>query len=101
MGAFEEWWKSLSRPNLRLTPLHAARFAWRAAREADSKDAKIIAETLEAIDGRAIAADGPVTPTLREATNSELRSIYRAAKRIQARAIEAERGTPATKERHE
>lgn len=48
-------------------------------------DAGLIARTLEKIDDRAICADGPVTPTLREATPEELRRIYRAAKRIQKR----------------
>lgn len=50
-----------------------------------ARDAAIIARTLEAIDDRAICADGPVTPTLREATYPELRRIYAAAKRIQKR----------------
>lgn len=53
------------------------------------KDAGVIARTLEAIDDRAICADGPVTPTLREATYPELRRIYRAAKRIQKEAKDA------------
>lgn len=53
---------------------------------ADVKDAAIIARTIEAIDDRAISADGPVTPTLREATVPELRRIYQAAKRIAKRA---------------
>ena len=56
---------------------------------ADSKDAGIIARTIEAIDDRAMSADGPVTPTLREATYPELRRIYKAAKRIQKRYIGA------------
>ena len=51
----------------------------------NAADAGIIARTLERIDNRAICADGPVTPTLREATPAELRRIYRAAKRIQKR----------------
>lgn len=50
-----------------------------------AKDVGIICRTLEAIDDRAICADGPVTPTLREATHEELRRIYSAAKRIQKR----------------
>ena len=49
------------------------------------RDAGIISRTLEKIDDRAICADGPVTPTLREATPEELRRIYAAAKRIQKR----------------
>jgi hypothetical protein len=54
-------------------------------------DAGIIAQTLEDIDNRAICADGPVTPTLKEATYQELRRIYLAAKRIQAYARHAKR----------
>ena len=50
-----------------------------------AKDAGIIARTIETIDNRAICADGPVTPTLREATVPEMRRIYQAAKRIQRR----------------
>lgn len=50
-----------------------------------ARDAGVICRTLEDIDDRAIFADGPVTPTLREATPEELRRIYRAAKRIQKR----------------
>ncbi len=49
-----------------------------------NEDARVIADTLEAIDNRCMAADGPVTPTLQEATASELRKIYTAAKRIDA-----------------
>ena len=49
------------------------------------RDIDLICRTLEKIDDRAISADGPVTPTLREATNEELRRIYQAAKRIQKR----------------
>lgn len=37
---------------------------------------------LEAIDQRCMAADGPVTPTLREATDTELRMLYRMAKKL-------------------
>ena len=39
-------------------------------------------EILERVDNRCLAADGPVTPTLREATDGELRILYRLAKRI-------------------
>lgn len=39
-------------------------------------------ELLEAIDGRCMAADGPVTPTLTEATSDELRKLYLFADRI-------------------
>lgn len=40
------------------------------------------AELLEAIDQRCAAADGPVTPTLQEATADELRRLYVFADRI-------------------
>jgi hypothetical protein len=50
-----------------------------------ARDAAIIARTIESIDRRCLAADGPVTPTLEEATYPELRRIYQAAKRIQKR----------------
>ena len=40
------------------------------------------AELLEAIDQRCMAADGPVTPTLSEATTDELRRLYLFADRI-------------------
>lgn len=49
------------------------------------RDIGIVCRTLEKIDDRAISADGPVTPTLREATNDELRKVYAALKRIQKR----------------
>lgn len=39
-------------------------------------------ELLEAIDNRCAAADGPVTPTLTEATADELRKLYLFADRI-------------------
>jgi hypothetical protein len=45
-------------------------------------EATVIAETLEAIDLRCLAADGPVTPTLSEATPDELRRMYKSADRI-------------------
>lgn len=41
-----------------------------------------ILETVETIEARAMAADGPVTSTLREATEQELRRIWLAAKTI-------------------
>lgn len=44
--------------------------------------AAIIVDTLDAIDNRCMAADGPVTPTLLEATTQELRAIYIAANKI-------------------
>ena len=49
------------------------------------RDAKIIKQLLERIDDRCLAADGPVTPTLSEATPKELRRIYLAAHRIAKR----------------
>ncbi len=55
-----------------------------------TQDAGIIAKTLEAIDSRCLAADGPVTPTLSEASVGELRVIYRSAKRIAERVRKAD-----------
>ncbi len=49
------------------------------------RDVDLICRTIEKIDDRCIVADGPVTPTLQEATDEELRRIYQAAKRIQKR----------------
>jgi hypothetical protein len=43
-------------------------------------------ELLEAIDTRCVAADGPVTPTLTEATADELRKLYLFADRIRKEA---------------
>jgi hypothetical protein len=42
----------------------------------------IFCEILERIDNRCLAADGPVPPTLREATDQELRALYVAADAI-------------------
>jgi hypothetical protein len=39
-------------------------------------------DLLERIDNRCMAADGPVPPTLSEATSDELRILYRLAKKI-------------------
>jgi len=39
-------------------------------------------DILERIDNRCLAADGPVTPTLQEATTKELRSLYVLADKI-------------------
>lgn len=39
-------------------------------------------QILERIDNRCMAADGPVPPTLSEATDSELSILYRLAKKI-------------------
>lgn len=49
------------------------------------RDASVIRRTLEAIDNRCMAADGPVGETLEEAHPEELRRIYQAAKRIAKR----------------
>lgn len=38
-----------------------------------------IAEIIEAVDRRAAATDGPVTPTLQEMTQAEISEIYRLA----------------------
>jgi hypothetical protein len=38
-----------------------------------------IAEIIEAVDHRAMAADGPVTPTLQEMTQAEMSEIYQLA----------------------
>lgn len=39
-----------------------------------------IAEIIEAVDNRCMAADGPVAPTLSEMTQAEISEIYRLAK---------------------
>ena len=39
-----------------------------------------IAEIIEQVDNRAMAADGPVTPTLQEMTQKEMSQIYALAK---------------------
>lgn len=44
--------------------------------------ADIICEVLEAVDNRCMAYDGPVPPTLRVATDEELRRVYVAADAI-------------------
>lgn len=45
-------------------------------------DADRFCELLESIDNRCMASDGPVTPTLTEATADELRRLYVFADRI-------------------
>ena len=45
-------------------------------------DADRFCELLEAIDTRCMAADGPVTPTLSEATADEMRRLYVFADRV-------------------
>jgi len=39
-----------------------------------------IAEIIESVDDRCLAADGPVTKTREEITDEEMRKIYRLAK---------------------
>jgi hypothetical protein len=46
-------------------------------------DASAILGVFATVDQRSMAADGPVTPTEREITSSELRIIYLAALRIE------------------
>lgn len=41
-----------------------------------------IAEIIEAVDQRCLAADGPVTSTLHEMTPSEIVEVYRLAKGV-------------------
>lgn len=41
---------------------------------------KMIASIIEAVDNRCAAADGPVTPTLKEMTQAEISEIYALAK---------------------
>jgi hypothetical protein len=41
---------------------------------------QIITDVIEMVDNRAMAADGPVTPTREEITDDEMRRIYKAAK---------------------
>ena len=41
----------------------------------------LIAEIIEDVDHRCMAADGPVTPTLQEMTQREISEIYRLAKK--------------------
>lgn len=53
-----------------------------AQRRAVKLHAQKIAEVLESIDNRCMAADGPVTPTRDEITGDELRDLYVAATRI-------------------
>lgn len=39
-----------------------------------------IANTIEVVDNRCMAVDGPVTPTLQEMTQAEISEIYQLAK---------------------
>lgn len=52
---------------------------WR-LRMPDPRALAEIAVIIEAVDRRCMAADGPVTPTLREMTQDELSRIYALAK---------------------
>lgn len=45
-----------------------------------SQRLKRITEIIESVDHRALAADGPVTPTLEEMTQKEMSEIYRLAR---------------------
>lgn len=47
-----------------------------------------IKEIIEAVDQRAMAADGPVTPTLKEMTQAEMTEIYKSAVHGSNRAAE-------------
>ena len=49
-------------------------------RESDRSRLAAIAGIIEVVDQRCLAADGPVTPTLREMTQAEISEIYRLAK---------------------
>lgn len=40
---------------------------------------ELITQTIEAVDNRCMAADGPVTKTRHEMTDDEMRDIYEAA----------------------
>lgn len=73
-----EWWDELVRRIKASEPGKVLLSEW----EAVAREGRNIVHVLEAINGRAIAADGPVTPTMQEATDRELRLIYKAAKKI-------------------
>ncbi|KKM75044.1 hypothetical protein LCGC14_1394230 [marine sediment metagenome] len=45
----------------------------------ESKKLKRIAGIIERVDNRCMAADGPVTPTLQEMTQTEMSEIYKLA----------------------
>lgn len=47
-----------------------------------AKQAGVIVEVLESVDNRALATDGPVTPTKDEIRGDEFRKLYVAAKSI-------------------
>ncbi len=46
---------------------------------------RTILDVVESVEARCMAADGPVTPTLREMTEAELRRLWKAAKVIAER----------------
>ena len=48
------------------------------------KNAQEILDTISVVEQRCLVADGPVTKTLQEITESELRKIYKAAKALAA-----------------
>lgn len=50
-----------------------------------ARDAALITRTIHRIEDREMAADGPMTPVLRAASNEELRRIYLACRRIEKR----------------
>ena len=52
---------------------------------------KEIVSIIEAVDQRCMAADGPVTPTLREMTQEEMSRIYRLAKQGSRSSAEAKK----------
>lgn len=45
-----------------------------------AKQAGVVVEVLETVDNRALATDGPVTPTIEEIRGDEFRKLYVAAK---------------------
>lgn len=55
---------------------------------ADNRLAEI-ARIIEAVDNRAMAADGPVTPTLQEMTQAEISRIYALASLAPSSAVTA------------
>ena len=53
----------------------------RQRRKAD-RHARVILDVVDSVELRCMAADGPVTPTLQEITEAELRRLWRAARAI-------------------
>lgn len=64
------------------------------------KRLKKIAELIEAVDNRAIAADGPVPPTRQEITDAEMRTIYRLAKMKSPKTRDTREGQKPNKPAH-